>query len=522
MLLPDRLAWHDNVLLLRADTWVGHLSLPVVRAANARTCKMFLSTPIENHRDYFDSKKNLPDFDHVLLEGFNAISAYSDLQDYEGMASVYNLISEYLDRVDRTKIVKGLIWNSLHGMRPNPIEHKHWVEEWHTLEVAAWRKANPPKPIRRRGGTKLRVGIVGLDIMSQDTSISNHLEKFFLSLCQNTIDLVLYSQLKIKLPVDLQKRNIILRIIGRLDRSFAEISADGLDFLLVISGINIESGSATGEADQVWKLFAARPARFIGLLVHPYPTWGQGIFDFSVLDPVVAPPSHDDLVWERVERITCCAVLSPPVDAPAVSALPALSRGYCTFGSFNRPSKIDSQFVELWHAILMRLPTARLLLSHAQFSDAVHRERIETLMRDAGVPRDRVDLRDDFPERAEFLARYSLVDVALDPLWFNGGMTTFDSLWQGVPVLTCPSHYFIGRMTLMMLTQLNLTDWAVPSLAAYVDRAVAAAEDLEGLATLRAALRDRIVGSRLVDHEAHGAELSDLLTRIASGPERPR
>jgi predicted O-linked N-acetylglucosamine transferase (SPINDLY family) len=209
-------------------------------------------------------------------------------------------------------------------------------------------------------------------------------------------------------------------------------------------------------------------------------------------------------------------------EAPVVTALPALDRGYVTFGCFNRPAKIDRRFVEVWKAILDRLPTARLLLSNGELEEDYHRTRITSFISEVGIDSNRVEMMGNVFGRVGFLARYGLVDISLDPLGFNGGMTSFESLWQGVPVLTCPSDYSIGRMTLLMLTHLDLTDWAPPNLDAYVDRAVSAATDLTALAALRAGLRERVAASRLVDAEAYGKELGDLLVRIANGPERPR
>lgn len=47
---------------------------------------------------------------------------------------------------------------------------------------------------------------------------------------------------------------------------------------------------------------------------------------------------------ERLWRLPGCFLCyTPPLDAPAVADLPALTNGYVTFGSFNALAKITPQ-----------------------------------------------------------------------------------------------------------------------------------------------------------------------------------
>ena len=483
---------------------------------------VFFGAPIAQHHRILTEITEASGIDAALLAGYNAIASYSEVQDFEGMMSVFQLLENKFHPIDRMKIIRSMLWSSLHTHKPDPNTHRRLVKIWHTADVAPWLSTHKLLPIRRRGKAKVRVGLIGLELLSGGNSILEYLMIVVETLSQKPFDLVLYAPESLTIPDRLEKQNLIVRKIKRYDQSAREIIADGLDILLYLAGVNPEIRKNTESSDKIWQLFAQRPARFLGMLIHSYATWGPDVFDFSVLDPFVAPPTHEALVWERVERLSFFGLFGPISYAPPVAPLPAISNGYVTFGCFNRPTKIDRMFVELWREILARLPTARLRLSNVLLSKPYHRNRIDTLMAEAGIARERVDLLDDVPPQAEFLERYARVDISLDPLWFNGGLTSFESLWQGVPVLTCPSDYAVGRMSLALLSQIDLTDWIAADHAAYVDRAVEAAGDLATLAKLRAGLRTRIARSRLFDREAHGAELRDLLVRIANGPERPR
>jgi protein O-GlcNAc transferase len=97
------------------------------------------------------------------------------------------------------------------------------------------------------------------------------------------------------------------------------------------------------------------------------------------------------------------------------------------------------------------------------------------------------------------LAEYRRIDIALDPFPHNGGLTTCDALWMGVPVVTCPGQTFASRQSLSHLSTVGLTETIAADLDEYVETAVRLASDLPHLAALRAGLREQMAGSPLCD-----------------------
>jgi predicted O-linked N-acetylglucosamine transferase (SPINDLY family) len=189
------------------------------------------------------------------------------------------------------------------------------------------------------------------------------------------------------------------------------------------------------------------------------------------------------------------------------------SAGLVTFGSFNNPSKIAPQVVACWAEILRRLPRSRLILKYARLDDPGTQDRLRRLFAERGIAAHRVEFSGYSPQR-EFLAWYNRVDLALDTFPYNGGLTTIEALWMGVPVVTLPGETFAGRHSLSHLSNVGLTETIAGSLDEYVELAVRLAEDLPRLAALRAGLRRRVAQSPLCDGKRFADNLLEILRRI--------
>ena len=63
-------------------------------------------------------------------------------------------------------------------------------------------------------------------------------------------------------------------------------------------------------------------------------------------------------------------------------------------------------------------------------------------------------------------------DIALDPFPFNGGTTSCEALWVGLPVISLTTDSFIGRQGLRCLTRTGIADLASDSEEHYVANAL--------------------------------------------------
>src|SRR5215469_3743863 len=109
--------------------------------------------------------------------------------------------------------------------------------------------------------------------------------------------------------------------------------------------------------------------------------------------------------------------------------------------------------------------------------------------------------------REELLASYNEIDIALDPFPFGGGTTTLEALWMGVPVVTMRSDRFAGRVGVSILETAGLAALIAADHEDYLATALALAHDRPLLATMRAVLRRRLVGSPLCDNVGFARDL---------------
>ena len=173
--------------------------------------------------------------------------------------------------------------------------------------------------------------------------------------------------------------------LGLSDEALAgQIRSDGVDILFDLDGHH--GGNRL-------LVFARRPAPIQITWLAYVGTTGLAAMDYILADHYHIPEQSERYYREKVLRMPSGYICyDPPPDAPPVASLPALGRGYVTFGSFNRPPKITPAVVATWADILRRVPGARLILLHTAFGDSGTTRHYERLFSAQGVPPNRFDL----------------------------------------------------------------------------------------------------------------------------------
>lgn len=232
-----------------------------------------------------------------------------------------------------------------------------------------------------------------------------------------------------------------------------------------------------------------------------YPsTTGLVAMDYIVADHIGLPPKDESCYTERPLYLPNGYIcFSPPADAPLVASLPALTSGQITFGSFNTVQKLNGGTLALWGAVLRALPESRLFLKAKGFDDPLVCCAFLEKLAAEGVMPDRIML-EGYSPRSELLAAYQRVDIALDPIPYQGGVTILEALWMGVPTLVIQGSRppFI-RHGESHLVNVGLPDWIAVSEDDYIARAVHWNRHLLQLSAIRHRLRQQMAASPLCD-----------------------
>ncbi len=287
------------------------------------------------------------------------------------------------------------------------------------------------------------------------------------------------------------------------DTAFAEqIRQDRIDVLVDLSGHTAGSRLT---------VFAHRPAPVMVSWLGYFATTGLDCMDAVLLDHWHAPQGMEHLFVERIIRLPAGRFCYQPVSfAPELSTLPCLSKGPVTFGSFNNTAKYNNEVFILWAKILKAVPDSRLVLKWRTFQDDALRESVLAFFERQCIDPGRIELRGP-SFHVEVLKQYADIDIALDSFPFNGGLTSCEALWMGVPIVTWPQSRVVGRQTFAFLSAIGLPKLAAQGPDDYIRIAVELAKDRVRLANLRTMLREHMRASPLMDLTGFTRQLENTL-----------
>jgi protein O-GlcNAc transferase len=291
------------------------------------------------------------------------------------------------------------------------------------------------------------------------------------------------------------------------DALAAQIARDGIDILVDLDGHT---------PDARLLVFARKPAPVAITWLGYWNTTGMKTVDYVLTDPWTTPEGSPQRFTEELLRLPDTRFLYAPVPyAPEVAPLPCATRDVFTFGSFNRYDKLGPQLVDCWAEILRRVPASRLVIKNSAIAIPHAREELSRWFAARGVALDRVLLRAKSPHAA-MLAEYGDVDLGLDTFPYNGGLTTCEALWMGVPMVAIEEERMISRQTSSMLRMVGGEEFIAGTRDEYVALAVQWSQQRERLAAVRASLRERMRVSPLCDGALFTRNLEAALRAVWS------
>lgn len=265
-------------------------------------------------------------------------------------------------------------------------------------------------------------------------------------------------------------------------------------------------------------LFLSRPAPVTVAWFNHYATSGFPGFDYIIGDDVTIRAEEEEYYCEKVLRLPQSYLsFSVTHDAPAVVDPPCCKNGFVTFGSLVTMYKLTAPVIGAWSEILRAVPESRLLLANAELDSRVNQEFLASRFADCGVDISQIEFRGPAEHRA-FLEYYNAIDVALDAFPYNGGTTTMEAIWQGLPVLTFRGDRWASRTSASILAGTHLENFVADGREGYIDSAVSLARtsDLAShLSDLRHSMRSLLVDSPACDTTSLARAMESLFLEVA-------
>ena len=262
--------------------------------------------------------------------------------------------------------------------------------------------------------------------------------------------------------------------------------------------------------------FARRPAPINVSWLNYIETTGLKEFDYVLHADNYDLPGAQDLFTETIYPIgPVIAPFRQFHDMPPAGDTPMLVNGFMTLGCFGQPAKLTLEVIDTWARILTAAPTARLVLRSAYYQDPTLQRTIRAQFAAFGVASERIEFP-GYETGAAYLATYRTVDLILDPFPYQGLTTTLDAVSAGVPVLTWEGQHMHARIATVTLQACGLDELAAPTLDAYVETAVALANDPARLSALRARVRPGFEASPYRDEAGFTRRLEAVFEAMAA------
>jgi predicted O-linked N-acetylglucosamine transferase (SPINDLY family) len=262
------------------------------------------------------------------------------------------------------------------------------------------------------------------------------------------------------------------------------IQSDGVDILVDLSGHT---------AGNRLTVFARKPAPIQVTAFGSGTGTGMPTMDYLFTDPVTVPALVRHLYAEKIYDLPCVITTEALPDMDP-TALPMIHKGHVTFGVFNRIDKISDDAIIVWSKLLQRVAGSIIVIKNSALDDPFLRDGLTGRFVAQGVSPDRIRCRGSNTRR-EHLGEFANIDISLDPFPHNGGVSTWESLQAGVPVVAKLGNGTVSRAGGAIVKAIGLDDWVAEDEDGYLAIAEKFASMPSHLEALRASLPARVATS---------------------------
>lgn len=287
------------------------------------------------------------------------------------------------------------------------------------------------------------------------------------------------------------------------DAEFTErVRADGIDLLVDLAG-------HTGHNRLL--VFARKPAPVsLHWLDFGYTT-GLKAIDYYLTDKITVPNGSENLFSETPWKMNRPALVYRPTPGMGeVNNLPALEKGYITFGSLSRAVRLNYRLIRVWAEILKNTPGSRLIINSGSFKDPLMQQTMTQKFATHGIDPERLEIGCNSPPWDILRS----IDIGFDCFPHNSGTTLFETLYMGIPFVTLASRPSVGCLGHSVLHGIGHEELVAGSEEEYIEIASTLAANLPKLTQLRTNLRKEMEESPLMDEPGFTRNVEDAYKQM--------
>jgi protein O-GlcNAc transferase len=426
-------------------------------------------------------------------------------------------------RPDRSMFHSNLIYAMWFMQQCNPVEIMSESVKWANLLAEPLTRQAAPHTNDRSPNRRLKIAYISNDFRQHP--IGRLIFPLLVCRDRSQFEIVLFSGVPRPDAITQAIYQSVDRVIptgGMTDEQMAQTARNEkidilIDLALHMSGTRLP-------------VFARRPAPLQITYLAYCATTGMTAMDYCITDAQLDPIPGDStepngvaagptttgsslgttspIHSERLLRMPRCYwCYTAPGEAPEVNASPAAQNGYVTFASFNSFTKLNPEVINVWCRLMHQVPTSRLYLVVP--GGPPRRSEVSADFARHGIDPARLKMG-DIVSVPSYFRMYSEADISLDPFPYNGGTTTMDSLYMGVPLVTVAGKWATARAGVTILQNFGRPDWIATTADQYIQIAAELASDIPRLAQLRAQLRPQMLRSTLMDARRFTADFEQL------------
>jgi protein O-GlcNAc transferase len=360
--------------------------------------------------------------------------------------------------------------------------------------------------INYKENKKVRIGFVSKDF------IANHSITWLIKNTLLYFDKNKFETFGITLSDDKSLKGSSLELRNNFDQWFNFSKLKNEEIVFKIQEQRIEILIDTGglfHADRI-EIFNTRVAP-IQISWVGYPN----TVGFSTIDYLV---SDENLIKKNEEKFYSEKIIKMPKIWNSHSGFkferrfveaPIKKNKYITFGSFNNFLKISDEVVKVWSKILKDIDNSKLILkSTLNISKDFVLQKFEKY----GVHNSIIFYKKQ--EVEEHIKSYKNIDLALDTFPYNGVLTTFESLWAGVPVITMEGFNMMSRCGESILKNAQLEKLITSNKDDYIKLAIYYANNPDKLIDLRLKIYNDILKTDLFDSKQFSKDFQKKLMKV--------